>query len=52
MKNKEYCPNCNKKELEKIESKPIYPWLLDDDKEWWGCLNCGNAFFKIIKIGD
>lgn len=51
MENKDYCPNCGKKELEKIkDNKTIYPWLFSNNEEWWGCLNCGNAFFKKIEI--
>jgi ribosomal protein S27AE len=39
---KDKCPNCKKKKLEKIPSA----FNITDNREWWGCLNCGLTFFK------
>lgn len=49
MEKKECCPICGKKELERIENNTNCPWLKSDTREWWGCLNCGNSFFKNIE---
>ena len=44
---KDICPNCGKKTLEKVPPTPGMEWLERPDlREWWGCLNCGQAFFK------
>lgn len=46
---KEICPKCGKKELEKIPPTPGMEWLERPDlREWWGCPNCGEAFFKKV----
>ena len=39
---KDKCPNCKKKKLEKIP--PAFNII--DNREWWGCLNCGLTFFQ------
>lgn len=46
-KNK--CPNCNKRKLKKIP--PIFDMKIDN-REWWGCLNCGLTFSKKLLTND
>lgn len=48
---RDICPNCNKRGLEKIKTNPLFDELLDiQNKEWWVCVRCGQAFFKKIEI--
>lgn len=47
--DKDFCPICGKKTLEKIPPTSGLEWLERPDlREWWGCSNCGNAFFKKV----
>ena len=45
---KERCPICKRKKLEKIP--PAF--YITDNRDWWGCLNCGHAFFKESLTND
>lgn len=45
---KDICPNCGKRTLEKIEIAPQEIYLITPGFEDWGCTNCGNAFFKKV----
>jgi DNA-directed RNA polymerase subunit RPC12/RpoP len=48
---RDICPNCNKKGLEKVKTTPFFDELFEcHDKEWYGCIYCGQAFFKKIEI--
>ena len=49
MNEKVVCPNCGQKELEKVDINPRMEWLTDPNREWWGCLSCGQAFFKKVE---
>jgi hypothetical protein len=48
---KDICPNCGKKELEKIQLPLDLAWLEIPGYEDWGCAHCGQSFFKKIEIG-
>ena len=43
---KDICPNCGKKELEKIQLPLDLAWLEIPGYEDWGCAHCGQSFFK------
>ena len=48
---KDICPNCGKKELEKIQLPLDLAWLEIPGYEDWGFAHCGQCFFKKIEIG-
>lgn len=48
---KDVCPNCGKKALEKIQLPLDLAWLEIPGYEDWGCAHCGQSFFKKIEIG-
>ena len=48
---RDICPNCGKKALERMEPDPDFEWLSIPGYEDWGCLKCGQTFFKKIEIG-
>ena len=46
---REICPHCGKKGLEKMEDDPIFDELIPSNYETWGCIKCGQAFFRTIE---
>ena len=48
---KDICPNCGKKELEKIQLPLDLAWLEIPGYEDWGCAHCGQSFFKKLRLG-
>lgn len=50
---RDICPNCNKRGLEKMKPNPFFDELYGiQNEEWWGCVRCGQAFFKKIEVKE
>ena len=50
---RDICPNCNKRGLEKVKINPLFSELFNtQNEEWWGCVRCGQAFFKKIEVKE
>ena len=49
---REICPHCEKRGLEKMREDPIYDGLIPPNYETWGCIKCGQTFFRIMEKGN